>query len=147
LNSEKLIILGKATFHCSYDVLAASIFGRTFRPDDRDQRRAGSDIRVDEIEPDRGVPEPHLARSRLINADLLPDQHLRPAGLGETNRMYHEVFFREWVYLRLATPTSPIWVFANLNPSSVPTCCLSVKDGESVGMLLAGTGLHPLMTL
>ena len=45
---------------------------------------------------------------------------------------------------RIAAPTSTIWV---LEPSSVTTRCFSLGDSESVGTLLAGIGLHPLMTL
>jgi hypothetical protein len=34
-----------------------------------------------------------------------------------------------------------------LGPSSVTTRCFSLGDSESAGTLLAGIGLHPLMTL
>src|SRR5260221_1090958 len=48
------------------------------------------------------------------------------------------------LHSRIAAPTSTIWV---LEPSSATTRCFSLRDGESAGTLLAGIGLHPLMTL
>src|SRR6266436_550805 len=48
------------------------------------------------------------------------------------------------LHSRIAAPTSTIWV---LEPSSVTTRCFSLRDSESAGTLLAGIGLHPLMTL
>ena len=52
---------------------------------------AGAIVDVDEVQSDRGVANPRLARTGLAELDLLPDQNLGTTGLVKADRMRHGV--------------------------------------------------------
>ena len=57
----------------------------------RDRIQAGALVGIDEVQPDRGVPDPHLAGTGIGDLDGVPAQNFRPAVRMNSNRMCHAV--------------------------------------------------------